>query len=265
MAWPKILITASQRFTDDWDGSELAQVRVSHHYCEAVELAGGLPLIVGNYAGAGPERIEGRGRPQPPPRSLAPLKGRAAAAMEVVDGLLLSGGGDVLLTDEDGFDAVREMDRDRDFWEAALLAAAFAQGKPVLGVCRGLQLMNLFLGGSLWRDVPTEHPAPLVHQQALRRTEATHAVSLAPDSLLAAICRATEIQVNSGHHQAVKTPAADLRVSGRSGDGLIEALEHRRRPFALGVQWHPESLAHHDPAAAALFGAFVAAAGGQAA
>ncbi|MDR2947482.1 MAG: gamma-glutamyl-gamma-aminobutyrate hydrolase family protein [Candidatus Adiutrix sp.] len=151
------------------------------------------------------------------------------------------------------------MDRSRDLWESALLAAALEQGKPVLGVCRGMQLMNRALGGSLWADLPSERPGQVEHQQTLPRARGSHRVCIEAGTRLAEILRFSEITVNSGHHQAVKDLAPPLAVSASADDGLTEAVEHRTANFALGVQWHPEGqfVADHSRA---LFAAFVKAA-----
>jgi putative glutamine amidotransferase len=179
--------------------------------------------------------------------------------MDSADGLLLTGGGDVTLGDEDGSDPVREMDRDRDFWEAALFRSALERRKPVLGICRGLQLMNVFLGGDLWDDIPSDYPNPLVHQQKTPRSRTSHEVELLPGSKLATICGRTKFPVNSGHHQAAKTVPDGISVTGRSPDGLIEVLELDSHPWGLAVQWHPEALAHRNEMAKALFSSFVEA------
>jgi putative glutamine amidotransferase len=185
------------------------------------------------------------------------LRSRAAAILAKAGGLLLTGGGDVILGDEDGFDDVREMDRDRDFWEAALYLEAVKAKKPVFGICRGLQLINKLLGGTLWNDIPTEYPSPLAHQQKTPRTELSHSVELLEGSIIRSICGSAAIEVNSGHHQAVKDPAEGLLVSGRSPDGVIEAMERPGPPFMVAVQWHPESLTPFDVPSLALFKAFV--------
>jgi putative glutamine amidotransferase len=179
--------------------------------------------------------------------------------MDLADGLMLTGGGDVVLHDEEGDDVIREMDRDRDFWEAALLRAAVERGKPVLGVCRGLQLMNVYWGGDLWDDIPSDFRKPLVHQQRTPRNRTSHPVVLDPASRLASICGRTEFMVNSGHHQAAKNVADCLAATGHSPDGLIEVLEHKSHPWAIAVQWHPEALTATDEMARSLFSAFVAA------
>ncbi|MDR2302707.1 MAG: gamma-glutamyl-gamma-aminobutyrate hydrolase family protein [Deltaproteobacteria bacterium] len=256
-SYPLIVVTASQRFTSDWNGKHLAQVRVSYQYCDALYRAGGLPMVVGSYTGVGDHFFEGRGYAQNPPRKIEPLMDRAQALLDKAKGLVLTGGGDVLLTDEDGTDSVREMDRDRDFWEAALLKAALAAKKPILGVCRGLQLMNVYLGGDLWDDIPSDYPNPLIHQQISSRKKTSHDVLLDDSSKLAKICGSTRFAVNSGHHQAAKNVAGDLAATGHSPDGLIEVLEHRSHPWAIAVQWHPEALAHKDDMAGKLFKAFV--------
>jgi putative glutamine amidotransferase len=174
-----------------------------------------------------------------------------------VAGLLLTGGGDVLLTEEPQAPPDREMDRDRDFWEAALFEAALKQKKPVLGVCRGVQLMNVFLGGTLWEDIPSQCPGANNHQQRSQRTKTTHQVILEPDCMVSKICGQKILNVNSGHHQAVRRAAEGFQITGHSPDGIIEVMEYSRDPKVFGVQWHPESLVSQDPAQLALFEALV--------
>jgi putative glutamine amidotransferase len=257
--FPPVVVSASQRDTADWDGGRLAQVRVSFQYCDAVYRAGGLPLVAGNWTGRGPEFTEGRGFAQPGPRRTEVLAEKAGAVMALAGGLVLSGGGDVVMADEDGDDVIREMDRDRDFWEAALFLAALEQKKPVLAICRGLQLINVVLGGDLVDDIPRDVPGALRHQQRTGRSNTSHQVVLEPGCLLARICGKTEFPVNSGHHQAARNVAPSLVAVGRSPDGVVEALEHRAEPWIVGVQWHPEALADRDENAGLLFRAFVEA------
>jgi putative glutamine amidotransferase len=150
------------------------------------------------------------------------------------------------------------MDRDRDFWEESLLFAALKFNKPVLGICRGLQLMNVALGGSLWDDIPSQIPSALKHQQNSKRHLTSHKVIFEPKSQLAAIFGQTEILVNSGHHQGVKELAPFLTVAGRSEDGIVEAVEMMDTPGVIGVQWHPEALIGGGPVYLSLFQALVA-------
>jgi len=257
---PSIALTATQRLTQDWHGlRSLAQVRVSCQYAEAIYKAGGIPYVVPTFTGDGQSYKDGRGWPLEPPRQKDALMDKARVALRHMDGLLLTGGGDVLLQDGNEKLLVRQMDRDRDFWEAALFQAALDLKKPVLGICRGLQLMNLYLGGTLWRDIPSQRPEALCHQQKFPRTQTSHEVKFSSKCRLAEIFKETIILVNSGHHQAANIPAPDLEPVGFSPDGLIEAMEYTKAPFALGVQWHPEAMASFDAPSALLFRAFVEA------
>jgi putative glutamine amidotransferase len=171
-------------------------------------------------------------------------------------GLILSGGGDVGADprDKPGLPpALARLDKARDRWEAALFLAALELGLPVLGVCRGLQLMNAVLGGTLWEDIGEMVPGAIPHIQAFPRTRASHAVSLEPGSLIARLSGAESINVNSGHHQAVNGLGKGLRATGWTSDGIIEAAELPPHDFVLGIQWHPEGLARSDPRSMALF------------
>jgi putative glutamine amidotransferase len=181
------------------------------------------------------------------------IRTEAESIMLNAGGLLLTGGGDVLLAEEPDAPPDRAMDRDRDFWEAALFDAALRFKRPVLGVCRGLQLMNVALGGTLWDDIPSQCPGALNHQQRTTRPNTSHKVILEPDSQLAALCGRTELLVNSGHHQGIRALARELRVVGRSEDGIIEAVECPGYNFVVGAQWHPEALIGSDAAQLALF------------
>ncbi|MDR3205426.1 MAG: gamma-glutamyl-gamma-aminobutyrate hydrolase family protein [Deltaproteobacteria bacterium] len=262
--WPLIILTATNRPTLDWQGPpmSLVQSRVSFQYCEAVYQAGGIPMISPTFTGDGPEHFEGRGWPQAPPREIKPLTAKAEAVMDCASALILTGGGDVTLTDGQAHYPNLEYDRDRDFWEAALLKAAIRRKKPVLGICRGLQLINKFFGGTLWLDLPSQFHNSLDHQQTSPRTKVSHKVLIEPKSRLASICGQTELMVNSGHHQAIKEVAPQIVVSARSPDGVIEAIEAQDGSFIIGVQWHPEALAFQDAPSASLFKALVVAAGG---
>jgi putative glutamine amidotransferase len=145
------------------------------------------------------------------------------------------------------------MDRDRDFWEAALFNAAVKYKRPIFGICRGVQLINIALGGTLWDDIPSQYPGAINHQQTTSRNNPSHKVFFAPGSQIAEICGQTELLVNSGHHQAVKDLGKGLVVTARAEDELIEAVELPGPLWIMGVQWHPEALVNGAPVYLTLF------------
>jgi putative glutamine amidotransferase len=180
------------------------------------------------------------------------------------DGIVLGGGCDV---DPARYgqpirpDARVELDAGRDTTDFALFDRAWRDSIPVLGICRGLQVINVALGGTLIQDIPSERPSEIVHDHtAEEKTRRDHAVRVSAGSRLAAVADAGELPVNSRHHQAVANPAKGLLVSAVSSDGLIEALEtesdHGR--WLLAVQWHPENLSG-DPPSERLFSEFARA------
>jgi putative glutamine amidotransferase len=176
-----------------------------------------------------------------------------AATLEAVDGLLVTGGGDIEPSRyrQPSAPEVEGVDTDRDDFELALVQAALELGLPILGIGRGLQLVNVALGGTLVQHVPALGPAD--HDQAEAAGETTHGVRIAAGSLLAAVVGSTRLSVNSHHHQAVELTGAGLQVVARSDDGLVEAVEGLGDLRVLGVQWQPELL-RSDPAQSALFG-----------
>jgi len=183
-----------------------------------------------------------------------------------LDGVLLSGGGDVDPTfyGEQATDQVNGVDRERDELEINLARWAVETGKPLLAICRGHQVMNVALGGSLYQDVLTDMPGAMRHAYfqgaGYARDYRAHEVHITPDSRVAEILGSTHLPVNSLHHQGIKKLAPDLTPSGHAPDGLVEAIEIAGHPFAIGVQWHPEALAPTDPLARRLFEALVKAA-----
>jgi putative glutamine amidotransferase len=184
-----------------------------------------------------------------------PQQGDAAALADRIDGLLLPGGGDFApqraYPSRVSFDLVPE--RQLAF-DRALLAATLERDRPVLGICYGMQLLALHCGGALHYDVATDVPSAGEHQ--LGDPGARHVVRVEPASWLRSVLGAEQVPVNSRHHQAVADPGS-ARVTARTADGIVEAVELPRARFALGVQWHPESMdaGHHKQ----LFGAFVRA------
>ena len=181
------------------------------------------------------------------PVPLLDLREREAlvAALEGVDGLILQGGADVSpgnygeqpLRPEWSGDAVR------DSFEIAAIEVAIELGKPVLGICRGHQVLNVALGGSLYQDINHQVEGTLVHRDWHRYEVIEHEITVEPDSWLAWVYGTTSLLTNTVHHQAIKRCGAGLDVSARAPDGIIEGVEHIRDDrWLVGVQWHPEWL-----------------------
>lgn len=204
-------------------------------YCLRIEEAGALPLLL---------------PPLPP--------AYAGGVLDPLSGLLLGGGGDVapFYYGREPGPGLGEVDPQRDGWELALVRAALSRGLPFFGICRGLQLLNVARGGSLHQDL--KGPGYLQHDQRAPRRDPSHSIEVLPRTRLAAIIGEGRLAVNSFHHQAPAGIAPGLQKAALSPDGVVEALEDPRRPFVMGVQWHPESLEH--PASRLLFRAFAGAA-----
>jgi putative glutamine amidotransferase len=222
---------------------------LSGHYQQAVMSGGGLPLIL--------------------PITTSPdLIGEMISRC---DGLLLTGGDDIeprLYTHHlpAKLRATVDVTADggaRDLRELLLINEVFRQRKPLLAICRGHQMLNVALGGTLIPDLPSRKPRSVNHRRDDKRSEAVHEVRLTPGSLLAKITATQKLSVNSTHHQAVGKVAAPLCVSACGPDGVIEALELKAGvaglPFLLSVQFHPERLADRYRAHAAIFAAFTQA------
>ena len=191
------------------------------------------------------------------------------AVYQRLDGLLLAGGVDM---DPGTFDEVPHprlgrTDHARDVVELELVRWAIEDKKPILGLCRGHQVLNVALGGTLWQDIATQVPAAVKHDYfptaGFSRDYLAHEVSLMPGSRLHSTFQAPIIPVNSMHHQAIKGLAPSLLASGHSPDGLVEAIESGSDHFLVGVQWHPEMFGHKDGRTRRLFEAFIAAARGK--
>ena len=171
---------------------------------------------------------------------------RLRAIYERLDGIVLPGGADVAPQEygEEPIDNLNVVEPARDFTELRLARWAFADDLPTLGICRGPQVLNVALGGSLWQDLRHQGVTSVDHSDADGRTRSAfiHRVRLDPDSRLAQLIDETNIDVNSSHHQAIKSVAPPLLVTGKSDDGVIEAIESPERRFLIAVQWHPEEI-----------------------
>lgn len=234
MKTPLIGITASTNSKKD--------DRLPAAYGDAVKLAGGAPLLI----------------PLGFPLTALP------ALVARLDGLLLSGGGDI----DPSLYPARQPEKcqdvlpERDQLELALLKAAAEVDLPVLGICRGMQVINVSRGGTLYTDLPSQYPSPLVHStpEEKGRDSLVHEVTIETGSLLHGILAETNLAVNSFHHQAALHIGTGLQVVAHATDGLVEAVEDRSKKFFCAVQWHPECLQQKGDAHRRLFKAFIEAA-----
>jgi len=236
MATPLIGITAGRSKNES-----LTVISVTEAYVQSVLRAGGLPVVL------------------PVGLSTADVQ----ALRSQLDGVLLTGGADI---DPDRFGGVHhpsvyDVDVQRDDMEIELVQLAARSDWPFMGICRGIQVVNVALGGTLYTDIAAQCPGALRHDwyPDIPRGYLAHEVTLDAESRLAGILGTTQTPVNSLHHQAVERPGPDLRVVAHAPDQTIEAVELPGHRFGFGVQWHPEWL-QDDPAMRALFRAFVEAA-----
>lgn len=218
MSAPRIALGGVVRV---WDGAE--RTGLNSAYVRSVMSAGGVPIM------------------------LSPLLGPSYAvrALDGVDGLVLTGGEDMdpAWYQAEPHSRANPPSRERDLFELALFAAARQRELPILGICRGIQVVNVALGGTLWQDLPSERPGPVAHSPDAARNQRTHLVRVQPGSITASALGGTEIRVNSFHHQAIRDLAPKLVATGWSEDGLIEAVEAAPgQPWLLAVQWHPEEM-----------------------
>jgi putative glutamine amidotransferase len=184
----------------------------------------------------------------------------AAAILDSVSGLVLTGGEDVdpARYGEKRHEKVRSVNAARDATEAALIEAAKARGKPVLAICRGIQILNVALGGTLVQDISSQWDTKIAHDEDLPRDSRSHEISVEPGSLIAKAVGTERLTVNSFHHQSVKRVADGMRVTARAPDGIIEGLESTDDDWwVMAVQWHPEEMTESpEPWDRGLFKAF---------
>lgn len=188
------------------------------------------------------------------------------------DGILLTGGDDVHLRHYCKKNlplklkkTVTGVDELRDELELRLIEQVFASRKPLLAICRGLQVLNVALGGTLIVDIPQQVPGALEHRRSDRKNDPVHEIIVTPDSLMARVVGPEDLPVNSSHHQAAGQVAPSLRVTARSADGVVEALElnpaRAKKQWLLAVQFHPERMCERHPRLLKIFKAFAAASG----
>ncbi len=185
--------------------------------------------------------------------------------LEWADGILATGGEDVHPEEygEPPIPGLRAVDRARDRFELALLRRAVERDRPVLAICRGVQALNVAMGGTLYQDLRTQVPEGLVHEPEPlwdgdgRLAACGHEVTVEEGSALAAMLGRRRVSVNSYHHQAIREPGADVRIVARAPDGVVEAVELPARRFVLGLQWHLELMLGEGAGAEAILGRFV--------
>jgi putative glutamine amidotransferase len=186
------------------------------------------------------------------PVLLTPLHSEAAtqALLENCAGLVLSGGEDVdpVRYGETPIPQLGEVSAARDALEWRAIDAALMHDMPIFGICRGIQVLNVHLGGTLYQDIPAQHPAAAGHDQKEPWGRNAHEITVAADTQLYRILCRDRLQVNSFHHQAIRQLAPGLAATARTADGLIEAVEAVAYPWLLGVQWHPERYLPDTPA-----------------
>lgn len=183
--------------------------------------------------------------------------------LKIVDGLCFSGGDDIcpLVYGEDPINEVKEINHLRDEFEIKLFQKAAAKDMPILGICRGSQIINVSSGGSLYQDINIQKEGTSGHMpKFVSAGFAHHRVEIMKDSILYKLLQTEEIPVNSFHHQAVKDIARGYKVAALSKDGTIEAIESVNHTFILGVQWHPELLYERYPVFLKIFEALADAA-----
>ncbi|KAM3102538.1 gamma-glutamyl-gamma-aminobutyrate hydrolase family protein [Phormidesmis sp. 146-12] len=215
--------------------NEAGELCLPGTYVDAVQLAGGSPILL-------------------PPNQPDQI-------LNILDGLIFTGGGDInpALYGGEAHPTIYAVDPDRDEFELALAKVALTTQIPILGICRGMQVLNVATGGDLVPHVPDVYGDAIAHRLDHPRRPTQHEVQVFPNSRLAQILGAETVSIVTWHHQAVRTFSADWRLAAQASDGLVEALEHQYHPWAIGLQWHPEMSAQ-DPAHLKLFQALVKAA-----
>lgn len=197
--------------------------RINYTYINAVLEGGGVPIIL---------------------PILKDAKG-AAPYLDIVDGIIFTGGEDIApqYFGEEPIKEVNEICYDRDITEMELFNRAYKKGTPIFGICRGVQLINIALGGTIYQDIYKQVPNVMGHTCRQNTQEGYHTISISKDSKMFEIFNKDKLMVNSIHHQAIKRLGSDLRVTSTSIDGIVEAIESTNDKFVMGVQFHPEVMA----------------------
>ncbi len=214
-----------------------ATVVINRRYMDAIQKSGGIPILI----------------------NLTYDEDVMLKYAEIADGFLFTGGDDVdpVLFGETVHEGFGDFCHERDTLELPLARRVFELGKPMLGICRGIQTLNVAFGGSLYQDIPIEYSKKISHRQQPPYYIPSHTVSVAEDSLLFDIIGEKEYGTNSMHHQSIKKLAEGWKISAKASDGTIEAIERDGYSFALGLQWHPEHLFATDEKSRRIFETFI--------
>jgi putative glutamine amidotransferase len=205
-------------------------------YVESVRMAGGIPLL------------------------LTPGETQINQVLRLIDGIIFAGGGDIDPTLYSGADhpSIERVDLIRDTFEMDLAKRLFKLNTPVLGICRGFQLLALASGGEMMTHLPEEIGEAVIHR-AENGEAVRHVVTLEREGRLAKIAGSTEFEVESKHHQAIRNISDDWHVVGSAKDGIVEAIEHKNHPWMISILWHPE-MSINEAEQQRIFRAFVTAA-----
>lgn len=180
--------------------------------------------------------------------------------LSIIDGIMFTGGNDIspMLYGENPIKEVVSISEDRDYFEFLLYKKAYMRSIPMLGICRGVQLINTAAGGTLYQDINAQKENSISHSQSdTPASNLYHSIKISKDSKLYSIMGSEELSVNSFHHQSVKKTAPGFNITALSPDGIVEAIESTDKSFILGVQWHPEGLVDKHPEFLKLFKALI--------
>lgn len=221
----------------------LNQSRVPVDYSNAVERSGGLPFLIPVLKYADDKVID--------------------EIISRVDGVIFTGGSDIDssfygIENKEEIEDIMKLNKIRDEFEFRLLKSAIKLNKPILGICRGIQLINVYFGGTLYKDINSEYDTDIEHLAPLDcKYRKTHEIEIDKNSKLYEIYSRTKIEVNSFHHQGLKKVAKGFKVIAKATDGIVEAIEYEGNNFILGLQFHPEMMFENDEEQLKVFKYFI--------